>query len=209
MSVSRPLIFMVIDAPAAALGLTGPEKSVLVALISHLNQSRNGYLVWPSQQRLAAITGFGESTIRRVIRKLEQLELIKRQDSGARHNLYSVSREVIHSLCNTGQSERYYPSQNCVTGHSERSIPVRASGNTGQSERLTTKEQPNRTADSFSPFGCSANPIVSDGDHQRKLAVHGVVAEAVERMRPTRPEQPTVKNNTTTEGARRCVSSRR
>lgn len=192
MSVSRPLIFAVIDAPASVLGVSAPEKSVLVALVSHLNSARNGVLVWPSQQRLAEMTGLGASTVRRVLVRLEALGLIKRQESGSRHNVYAVQREVIHDLCDTARSERYNPSQNGDSARSERSIPLGASANTARSERLTTKEQPNRTAYEFDPFGCSANLKVSAGDQQRKMALVGLVDQAIDGMRPDTHEWPKV-----------------
>lgn len=185
----KPLIFVVVDTPAEWFGLSCQEKAVLVSLVSHLNSKRNGTEVWPSLDRLARLAGLGERTVRRAMRQLEQLGIIKTRTDTGRSNVYSIHVEVIHRLAYPGQSGR---GSDTDPGHSDRGTPARVAGPPGQSGRLTTKEQPTGTAERVSSFGCSGNPKVIDGPHQRKLAVHGLVASAVKPVSKHDQEQPTI-----------------
>ena len=188
-SMSKPLIFVVIDTPAERLGLSVTEKAVLVSLTSHLNAKRNGSEVWPSVARLAALTGASISVARRCMRKLETLGFVKTRTDTGSSNVYSIIVDAIQSATDPGQIDR---GNGADPGQIDRPTPVRSTGDPGQIDRRTTKEQPIRTDESFSPIGCSANLKLKDGDHQRKMALAGVVSKAAKRMRVDHDEQPTI-----------------
>jgi hypothetical protein len=55
--------------------LTATERAVLLALADHANQDGQCF---PSQQRLAKFTGAGERSVRRALKRLEEVDLITR-----------------------------------------------------------------------------------------------------------------------------------
>ena len=192
MSEKKPqlLIFRVIQARAAVLNCSAPDKSVLIQLVECLRPEANGTLVWPSQELIAEQTALGDRTVRRAIKQLCDQDLIKLQRTTGRHNVYSINIGLIHRLLETGH-----------TGRSEKADrphrPVRAAtqaGQSGQSDLLTTYEQPRNTEEHFL-FGCSKASKVLEDPKQRQLAVLAVVAGAAERMRVDSAEQPTIKKS--------------
>jgi len=183
----RALIFVILDASTDTLQLNGHQKAVLVSLASHLNPKRNGTEVWPSLARLVALTGFGESTVRRALQKLHAGGLIKIRSDTGKSNTYTVNAEVIQQLtdpCHTGRGQTADPCQ------ADTPTPVTLTGDPCQADTLTTKEQPivNTVP---SPIGCSGVSDIKDGDHQRKLAVHGLVQSVAEKFTAVQQEQPT------------------
>lgn len=170
------------DAPVDTLGLTLIEKTVLCSLVSHLNAKRNGTEVWPSIDRLMRLTGASRSAVKRALRRFEDFEFIKTRTDTGRTNVYSINVDAIRR-----QSNPVHGGPGQGDTRSTQNPPLVHGG------PRTAKEQPNRTANGFSSFGCSANLKVSDGDQQRKMAFLGMVDQAVEQMRPDGHEWPTVK----------------
>lgn len=185
----KPLIFAVIDAPADWLGLNLTEKAILVCLVSHLNSKRNGTEVWPSIDRLALLSGGSRSSIKRALRKFEDLGFIKTRTDSGRSNVYSVHVEVIHSYANPVHCGPGI-STNPVHGEPGTRFMVNQGGFTVNPEQPKNSQQ--GTTEDLSPFGCSTNLKLRDGNHQRKLAVHGMIAGAVKSVSKPDQEQPTI-----------------
>ncbi len=186
---SKALIFEVIDADADMLGLTGPEMSVLVALVARYNSKRNGAEVWPSIAFVAKKTGFNDKTVRRAKQRLHELELIKIYSDYGKSDVCSINVEIILSLihpyqnregsgADPSQNREGYPSQN-----REGTPPKIGRGIT---KGITKLNKQIRT------FGCSSASKVVDDPKQRQLAVLGIVAGAAEGMRVDCPEQPKI-----------------
>lgn len=184
---TRPMIFVLLDAPAEALQLTGQEKAVLLALASHLNAKRNGTEVWPSLARLASLSGFSESTTRRALHKLDRDGLVKIRSDYGKSNTYTVNSEVIHSLADPFHTDRGQAGDPC---HSDTPTPSTLTGDPCHTDTLTAKGTANLNS-GLSPVGCSRNLTVKENPAQRKLAVHGMVAKAADAMTVQTDEQPT------------------
>lgn len=191
-----PIAYVLLDTPAEVFATpkargrpvdSGTVKYVLLELVSHVNARRNGTEVWPSIARLASLAGRGESTVRRALQVLEALELIKTRTDNGKSNAYTINVEVIRSLCDPRHGDRGQAADPC---HGEGGTPVMVTGDPCHGDTRTAKEQPIRTAEGFSPFGCSKSSRLVDGDHQRKMALAGVVAGAAGRMRVNHAEQP-------------------
>lgn len=184
--MARPLLFVLLDSPAEALSLTGQEKSVLVSLAGHLNHKRNGTEVWPSLSRLASLTGFSESTVRRALHKLHALELIKIRSDNGKSNTYTVNSEVIHRLADPFHSDRGQAADPC---QADTPTPVTVTGDPCQADTRTAKATANLNS-GRSSVGCSRNSAAAQNPAQRKLAVHGIVAGVADAMRADNQEQP-------------------
>lgn len=187
----KPLVFVILDAGAAQLGLTCPEKSTLIALASHLNAKRNGTEVWPANARLADLTGLSESSVRRALQKLHALQLIKIRSDNGKSNTYTIDAGVIHSLADPCHSDTPKPADPC---HTDTTTPVSLTGDPCHSDTRTAKEQPIRTA-GLSNLGCSRILGVAENPEQRRMPLAGVVARAADAMRPDYQEQPTENKN--------------
>jgi hypothetical protein len=74
--------------------LTGTEMLVLLAIVEHTN---NEGVSWPSQQRLAQWARVSPRTVRRVLRRLEDICLIHRTKRWAEHGGGRTS-DLIHLL---------------------------------------------------------------------------------------------------------------
>lgn len=97
---ARPLAFVVGDLPAKALGMNMADKAVLRCLVDHLNRQRNGTEVWPSNARIAELTGAHPDTVKKSKVTLHELGLIKiRRDSG-KSDLCTINESVIRELGN-------------------------------------------------------------------------------------------------------------
>ncbi|HIF5805685.1 helix-turn-helix domain-containing protein [Vibrio parahaemolyticus] len=88
-------------ASACIQNISPAEKAVLVSLLSHLNLSHNK--AFPSQQRLASITGYCRATVNRSIQKLKSLNLIKiskieRINGIGLRNQYSITNKLLTLL---------------------------------------------------------------------------------------------------------------
>ncbi len=190
----KPLIFVLLDAPADSLGLSAQDKSVLIALASHYNAKRSGTEVWPSLARLSGLTGLSERTVRRSLRNIESLELIKCRSKAGTSNLYTINAEIIRGLAHPGHSDRGNAKVMHNPGHSDRGTPVTLAAPPGHCGPLTA----NRRAKGKSPLptvGCSSTSKVLEDPRQRKLPVHGVVAGAADRMRVDDAKQPKIEKN--------------
>lgn len=78
------------------LNISGTEKTVFV----HLSTFADGALqCFPSIKTLALVTGFSDSAIKRAIKKLEELQLIKKtrrySSSGPTSNLYQLNTQPL------------------------------------------------------------------------------------------------------------------
>ncbi|MGR5069309.1 helix-turn-helix domain-containing protein [Vibrio alfacsensis] len=81
---------------AISLGLTGIEKATLVHLSSFIDGK---YQCFPSIKKLANITGFSESTMKRAVARLESLGVITKKrrysNSGPTSNLYTLNLQSL------------------------------------------------------------------------------------------------------------------
>ncbi|HNP65502.1 MAG TPA: helix-turn-helix domain-containing protein [Woeseiaceae bacterium] len=195
---SKPLIFVVLDAPASCLDLKLTDKSVLCALVSYLNSRRNGAEVWPGNERLAEQRGTSVDTIRRSKNRLHDSGLIKISRDSGKSDLVTINEGLIRSLCDPQQIARGQeadPPQNAAgTPSKMRGVPLANCEGTpskllGEQPKEQPIEQPSGKS-GLSNLGCSRNSRVADGPHQRKMAMVGIVAEAAESMRVTSQEQP-------------------
>lgn len=194
----KPLIFVVLDAPASFLGLKATDKTVLTTLVSYLNPRRNGTEVWPSNETLGAQIGCKRDAIRRSKMRLQSLDLIKIRADQGKSDLISINVDLIRRLADPAKraSESYpHPTQN-ATGQ-EPDPTQNATGTLRNLQRDPTQfatrtayEQPKGTSHP-SNFGCSTNPKVGDGDQQRKMPLPAVIATAADSMRSPAKEQPT------------------
>ncbi|WP_406731787.1 helix-turn-helix domain-containing protein [Vibrio scophthalmi] len=85
---------------ASSLGLTGIEKTTLVSLSCFIDSN---FKCFPSIKKLAQITGFSDSTIKRALRRLEEQELIwkvnRYSSSGPISNLYTLNiKEITNKM---------------------------------------------------------------------------------------------------------------
>lgn len=190
-SKRKPLIFVLLNTPAEALGINFTDKAVLQSLVSHVNANRNGTEVWPSNDRLASLTGASIDTIRRAKHRLHESGLIKIRPDSGKSDLCTINSELIHSLADPSQNARGKaadPSQNAG------GTPSRMPGHPSQIATRTAK----RTAkgnNQDSTFGCSSTSKVLENPKQRKLAVHGIVAGVADRMRADKAEQPKIEKS--------------
>lgn len=88
-------------ASACIQNISPADKAVLVSLLSHLNLSHNK--AFPSQQRLASITGYCRATVNRSIQKLKSLNLIRiskieRINGIGLRNQYSITNKLLTLL---------------------------------------------------------------------------------------------------------------
>ena len=185
----KPLIFVLLDTPAEQLGLNLTDKAVLQSLAGHLNTKRNGTEVWPSNERLAALTGGSVKTVRRAKHRLHQAQLIKiRRDSG-KSDMCTINAELIRNLTDPsqiGRGKAVDPSQN------GRGTPPKLALDPSQIGTRTAKGTTKLNSQDLT-VGCSSTSKVLEDPRQRKLAVHGIVAGAAKRMRIDNAEQPTIK----------------
>jgi len=198
----RALLFVVVSLPAdrfqsAEISSSRGAaplilKSVLIALVGHLNPRRNGTEVWPSVARLVELTGLGDSTIRRAIRQLEALHLIKIRSDSGRTSLYTINDPVIRGLANPCPGDRGAEA-NPVPG--DRGTPFPGTGHPVPGDRRNSKRTAKGNNKGISSISCSSPERLVDGPHQRKLAVLGLVAEAADRMRSPDREQQTGKKS--------------
>lgn len=186
----KNLTFVLADIPASTLGLNLTDKAVLRCLVDHLNSKRNGTEVWPSNARIAELTGAHPETVGKSKLRLHENGFIKiRRDSG-KSDMCTINVAMIRALAdppaNTGGSAAHPP------GNPGGYPPVNTGGTPPEIPPRREKEPLNRTRppDLF-PFSGSATLKVGDGDQQRKLALLGIVTEASDRMRIDREEPPT------------------
>jgi len=110
--VSKPVLFLILDAPADWLGVTLTEKAVLVALASHLNARRNGTEVWPSLARLSALPASYAMQRRRtyndrIINTFDGGFVIRYTLHGVQHSGHSGALWIcIVGLCRDGKITR-------------------------------------------------------------------------------------------------------
>lgn len=187
---ARHLVFVLAKTPAKVLGLTGPEKAVLMGFVDCHNGRRNGAEVWPSVATIATRTGFNEKTVRAAKRRLHELGWLRIYTDSGKTDLCAINVEALRVA-----GDPYQKRQGSESGP----LPNPAGdpsqirqGTPPRSGRRMTKEPPSELQTSLT-FGHSTNLKVSAGDQQRKMAFLGMVDEAVERMRPDSQEWPTVK----------------
>lgn len=186
----RPLAFVVGDLPAKKTGLNMADKAVLRCLVDHLNAKRNGTEVWPSNARIAELTGAHPDTVKKSKVTLHSLGLIKiRRDSG-KSDLCTINEQAIRALLDppgfSGGAESDPPEK--AGGYP----PEKTGGTPPKNHPRTAKEQLSSNS-CISPVSCSTDLKVQDGPHQRKLAVHGIVAGAAKDLRSPTQEQLTEK----------------
>jgi hypothetical protein len=70
------------------LKLSGPQRSVLIAIIAHSDSEGEG--AWPSKDSISEKSGFSESTVQRSLSVLERRKLIKRVSRRGRSNGYEI-----------------------------------------------------------------------------------------------------------------------
>ena len=187
--MNKPVIFVLLNTPADWLGLNANEKTTLVYLVSHLNAKRNGSEVWPAKDRLSRLSGLSTSSIQRSIRALEALGYIKTRTDSGKSNVYSINTDAIRAAAggvDPGHCEQGPPAD---PSQCEQGTPVSVTGDPGHCDPRTAKEQPKGTTEAVSPFSCSTNLKVGDA-HQRQLAVHGLISDAVKSVGHTEHEQP-------------------
>jgi hypothetical protein len=71
-----------------AAGVSGAAKLTYVAIASHAHGSKT--TAWPSQARLATMTGYCERSIRRFTRELETAGLVRVERRRGRASVYSI-----------------------------------------------------------------------------------------------------------------------
>lgn len=182
-----PLTFVVADwEPGPELGMTMADKAILRCLVDRLNRKRNGTEVWPSNAALARKALAHPDTVKKSKANLHAMGLIKiRRDSG-KSDMVTINEDLIRALADprekAGGSETHPPEK--AGGYP----PEKAGGTPPKNHPRIAKEQPTGNNQELFPLGCSTEMKVQDGPHQRKLAVHGVVAEAAARLKAA--EQP-------------------
>ena len=196
------LVFRVLRASAESLGVTAPQKAVLVSYVQALNPKQNGTLAWPGLECVAAQTGYDEKTVRRAIERLCELDLIKLQQRTARHKIYSVNVGVINRLIDeSGQKVQSVPDEWAESpGRVDSVSPV-----SGHKVQLTANRTAKGTAN-LPPIGCSSNLKTGSDPVQRKMALAGIVAGAAESMRIPKQEQPTVEKPDWQEDRRTAIA---
>ena len=187
----KPLIFILLDTPAEMLELNLTDKTVLQSLVSHLNQKRNGAEVWPSNERLALLTGGSVNTVRRAKHRLHQAQLIKIQHHSGKSDLCTINEDLIRALADPSQIAR---GQTADPSQNGRGTPPKMVGHPSQIGRRTAKGT-TKGNNQDSTFGCSSTSKVLEDPRQRKLAVHGIVAGVAERMRADNAEQPKIEKS--------------
>lgn len=205
----RPLIFVILDAPAEWLGVNITDKAVLQALVGHLNHKRNGTEVWPSNERLASLTGGSHDTVSRAKTRLHEKGLIKIQRDRGKADLCTINTEMIRTLAHPASqtipdSEQAVgksadPTQNAGGPNADPTqIAVgtlrKLQGDPTQNAYRTSKRTTEVNHENSS-FGCSPISEMVGGPGQRELAVHAVVAGVARKMSTTDPpsaetEQP-------------------
>lgn len=189
--MTRPLIFDLLKAPAAVLGVSLSEKAVLQCYVDELRPESNGTLVWPSQETIGERIGADARTVRRAVAGLVALDLIKLHRRTGKQNVYSVNVGLIHRLIETGQNDR---SEN----RDRSKCPVRPdklTGQTGQIVRQSTEEPPTNPHRISTVGGSSALKARREDPQQRRLAIFQTVEAAADRMRADRGEAPTIEKN--------------
>lgn len=167
----RHLTFVLLDAAAKDLGLTMSEKAVLVALVKCLNSKRNGTAVWPGNPTIAAEIGAHLETVVKAKRSLHEKGFIKiRRDTG-KSDVCTIDRDYIRALIDPPEKPGDTP-------------PKNREGTGKGTAKLNSSPD-------FPSFSCSPDLKVEADDHQRKLALVGLVAQVTDGMRFTRDEQPT------------------
>lgn len=200
----KPLTFLLADAGAEALGLTGTQFALLRALVDRYNAVKNGTEVWPSIAYLVRITGFNEKTVRRAKQALQKNEFIKVYSDFGKSDVCSINVDLIRDLADPSQKRQGssadpsqnregYPSQN--RGGTPPNIGTRIAKGTAK---------PNNPVPTV---GCSANLKVGDGPHQRKMALAGVVAGVSEQMRTVPHETPTEEKPEWQEDRRKAIGA--
>ena len=190
----KPIIFVIIDAPCNVLGVTAAEKSILTALASHYNAKRSGTEVWPSESRLAELSGLNTRTVRRGLHELQDLEFIKIRPRSGTSNVYSINVEIIRSIADPGHGVRGNVEVIHNPGHGVRTPPDMVSKDPGHGVRQTA----NRTAKGKSQVrtvSCSSTSKVTGDPKQRELAVLQNINAVAESKRIDYGEQPKIKNN--------------
>jgi hypothetical protein len=91
---TRPLVNRLVS---LQLPLTGPQKLVLICLVDHWNP-KNGTKVWPGVPRLADMTGFSESTVRRCLRELKDMGMVTIEEQPGSYNLYYLNIEMLQNM---------------------------------------------------------------------------------------------------------------
>lgn len=186
-----PLTFVVADwEPGPELGMTMADKAILRCLVDRLNRKRNGTEVWPSNAALARKALAHPDTVKKSKANLHAMGLIKiRRDSG-KSDMVTINEDLIRALADprekAGGSETHPPEK--AGGYP----PEKPGGTPPKNHPRTAKEQLIGNSN-ISPVSCSTKLKVQDGPHQRKLAVHGVVARAADTLRSPGQEQLTEK----------------
>lgn len=188
----KPLLYVLADAPADWLGINFTDKTVLQALASHLNSRRNGTEVWPSNDRLAALTGGSTDTIARSKRRLHKAGLVKLRRDRGKSDMVTVDVDEIRRRCHPPQiAEGTAPDTSDPPQNAE-GTPRKMRRDPPQIADRTAKEPAKGNSKPDIPsLGCSADLKVGDGDHQRKMQLMGVVAEGARQALADAREQPT------------------
>jgi predicted transcriptional regulator len=88
---NRPLVNRLVS---AQLDITATQKWTLVCLLDHQNK-KNGTKVWPSIERLVAMVGHSESTVRRALQDLSEVGFVTIEYQPGATNLYYLNLEMI------------------------------------------------------------------------------------------------------------------
>lgn len=210
----RPLIFVILDAPAEWLGVNLTDKAVLQALVGHLNHKRNGTEVWPSNERLASLTGGSHDTVSRAKTRLHEKGLIKIQRDRGKADLCTINTDMIRTLADPA-SQTIPDSEQAVDKSADHTQnaggrntdPTQIAGGTVRKLRGDPTQNAYRTSKRTtevnhedSSFGCSPISEMVGPPGQRELPVHAVVAGVAGKMSTTDPpsaktEQPNVEKH--------------
>jgi hypothetical protein len=191
----RPPLYLLLQAPPEALGISGFDKCVLVSYVEELRPEENGTLVWPSQETVALRWGASVRHVGRAVRHLCKLNYMKLHRRTGHGNEYTINVDLIRRTIETGPTVRSLKLDRtpCPTR------PDTMSGQSGHHVRsgrtpcppnnpLGAQDMPNKPP--ISHLGASAPSKVSRKAVQQQLAVLKLVADAADRMRTTDGEAP-------------------
>ncbi|WP_295035094.1 helix-turn-helix domain-containing protein [uncultured Microbacterium sp.] len=175
------------------LGLKMPEKFVLVALADMADEQHSCF---PGQTTLAQMTGASESTVRRAVRKLEDLGLLNREERRSAGGYRTSDRYLLQ----VGASPKDNRSDCAVGGEPASQIdephrsdsttsPVRVTGTYRKNHQRTTREPPvarkaaaHRLPEDWSPnLACRTFAMENNIDVDHEAAQFRAHAEANDR----------------------------
>lgn len=172
----RHLLFAVLKTPADALGLTTNERNLLVQLLDFYNPTRRGAEVWPALATLAELTGMDIKTVRSGRRRLADAGYVSVKRDPGRPDVCVINVDLLRDVCHPYQ----------IREGSEQAPLPELVGDPYQKREGTPTNIGTRTAKERPNNGRSREIDLRDGDHQRKLALPGVVTKT---ERPTEERQ--------------------